>query len=118
MSARNVDLLRIGAARQRIRDAIARLESRDAGTDLDHDAGRFGSRRERHRQRVEARAVVDIDVVHADRLQAHAHLSGAQGRRLHFRVRERLDRAGRRHSNRVYHSVLLLKPLTLATTRC
>jgi hypothetical protein len=74
--------------------AVARLEVGDAGADRLDDAGAFVAHGQRHRQCVDARALVDVDVVEpggvladadlartgiADRQVDELHLFGAAG---------------------------------------
>src|SRR3546814_11511114 len=59
-------------------DTLARAQMADAGSDIEHHAGRLHAGHARWPQQVEgAGATVDVDEVHADGSLPQAHLPGA-----------------------------------------
>ena len=71
-------LLGIAAEDAGVRHAVAGLEIGDALPDGDHVARAFHADDGRkRRQRIEPRAIVDVDEIHADGALADQHLAGA-----------------------------------------
>src|SRR3546814_12322791 len=65
-------------------DTLARAQMADAGSDIEHHAGRLHAGHARWPQQVEgAGATVDVDEVHADGSLPQAHLPGAEIGRAH-----------------------------------
>src|SRR6516165_4939630 len=105
---RNYPLVGIGADRATgIGDTVSRLEPGDTRSDLLDDAGRFGTKPARHRQRVEAAAVIGVDVVEPYRTVAEPDLTlpGLADRDL--LPRQDLGAAGLLETDRVSQCFLL-----------
>jgi hypothetical protein len=82
------------------RHAIARREAAHVGADRVDLARALEPGDERHRPRIEPGAEVHVDVVHADRAHADAHLTRPRIAELALVEREDLGSSGRSHGDR------------------
>jgi len=95
----------VGAERRRcrVRDAVARLHVPDTRADGRHDTRALTAEPARQRQRIEPRAVIDVDEVQADRSMRDAGLALAGRRNFdlavlqNFRAAERFETDGACH---------------------
>ena len=98
--------LGIGAERPAgIGDAVAGLEAADAGPDLLDDAGALAAEAARQRHRVEAAALIGVDVVEADRGVPEPHLAGAGLADLDLLPVQHLGAAGLLETDRLHHGL-------------
>ncbi len=96
--------LAIGAERSAgIGDAVARLQVGDAGPDLLDNACSLGAEPARQRHRVEAAALVGVDVVEPDRRVTQADLALAGFADFDLLPLQDLGPAGLRETDRLHH---------------
>ena len=91
----------IGADGRCVGDPVARFQMGDAGADRIDDTRRLHARHERQRQRVEAGAVIDIDVVQPDCGLLQPDLAGTRLADLDLVPLQHFGTAGLMDSDRV-----------------
>ncbi len=101
----DVALLGVGAERRGVGDAVAGLEILDALADGDDLAGPFVAGREGpRRRRIEAGAIIDVEIIDADRVMAHARFPGPGRRDLDILQAHDVGRPGLVDANRAHGS--------------
>ena len=101
----DVALLGVGAERRGVGDAVAGLEILDALADRDDFARAFVAGREGpRRRRIEAGAIIDVEIIDADGAMAHARFAGPGRRELDILQTHDVGRAGLVDANRAHGS--------------
>ena len=105
--------LGVGAHRRgAIRDAIARLQIRDARADLFDDAGALAAEAARQLDRIKPRAVIDVDEIQTDRGVADAGLPGTRLADIDLFPGQNFGPTGSMKADSVRHGILLRGEMT------